>query len=115
MRHQVMLRLVLGTMLFGVCNANSVHAQNYVAYASQKNTATIYSKDADNSQKQELISVLKQLNKEKGVYFLFSDESFGARLVNPVAETNETVEQILDRVLKNTGLAYKKVASDIYV
>ncbi len=115
MRQLVISRLIFGTMLFGVCNANVVHAQNYVAYASQKTDATTYWKNDANNQKQELLSVLKQLNKEKGVYFLFSDESFGARLVNPLTETKESVEQILDRILKNTGLTYKKVSSDIYV
>src|SRR6516162_4076264 len=106
MRQRLISRLIFGTMLFGVCNANLVHAQSLFAYASQKTTATTYRKNDDNNQKQELLTVLKQLNKEKGVYFLFSDESFGTRLVNPVTETNANVEQILDRILKNTGLTY---------
>jgi TonB-linked SusC/RagA family outer membrane protein len=65
--------------------------------------------------RQTLFNVLKDLNRQKGVYFLFSDPSLGSMPVNAVANSNATIEKILDQVLKNTGLKYKKVSENAYV
>ncbi|MEO6583303.1 MAG: SusC/RagA family TonB-linked outer membrane protein, partial [Ferruginibacter sp.] len=65
--------------------------------------------------KDKLINVLKDLNKIKGVYFMFSNQSLGNKVVNIVYDMNEDVEVILDKVLKNTGLAYKKINSSTFV
>jgi hypothetical protein len=107
-------RLIFCALALGICSTTSAVAQNVFAYASQKTPAYNSGTDAGN-QKQELINVLKELNKQKGVYFLFSDQSFGSTLVNPVSLSKLTVEQILNDVLKNTGLTYKKISADTYV
>jgi len=65
--------------------------------------------------KQTLLSVLKELNKTKGVYFLFSEESIGSKLVIPVKNSDQDIEKILDNLLENTGLSYKKVNTNTYV
>jgi TonB-linked SusC/RagA family outer membrane protein len=67
------------------------------------------------AEKQTLFNVLKDLNKQKGVYFLFSDPSLGNKPVNPVSNANTEIEKILDQVLKNTGLKYKKVSNNTFV
>jgi TonB-linked SusC/RagA family outer membrane protein len=63
-----------------------------------------------------LIDVLIELNKTKGVYFLFSQPSLGKTPVNiPVLNSNIPVEKILTQVLKSTGLYFKKVDDRTFV
>jgi iron complex outermembrane receptor protein len=65
--------------------------------------------------RQPLFSILKQLNQSKGIFFLFSEKSFGDILVKPVANKNLPVEQILEDLLQFTGLNYKKVNDKTFV
>jgi iron complex outermembrane recepter protein len=65
--------------------------------------------------RQSLFAVLKQLNQSKGIFFLLSEKSFGDILVKPVANMNQPVEQILEDLLKFTGLNYKKVNDKTFV
>src|ERR1700744_2282088 len=63
-----------------------------------------------------LIEVLIELNKTRGVYFLFSQQSLGKTPVNsPAAAVTLPVEKILVMVLKNTGLYFKKVDDRTFV
>ena len=63
-----------------------------------------------------LLDVLIDLNKSKGVYFLFSQQPLGKVLVHPpVLSPNMPVEKILNQVLKNSGLYYKKVDDRTFV
>ncbi|MBS1564752.1 MAG: SusC/RagA family TonB-linked outer membrane protein, partial [Bacteroidetes bacterium] len=73
------------------------------------------SSEDTNIEKQKLISVLKELNRTKGIYFLFSEQSLGARMVNVVADTTATTEKLLEAILKDTGLKYKKVNDKTFV
>jgi TonB-linked SusC/RagA family outer membrane protein len=104
-----------------VC-ALDISAQNGYTLAANKNPVkqgtgytTGVAADANASQSQTLISVLKDLNKKKGVYFLFSEESLGNKLVNPVKNPQAGIEKILDDVLVNTGLKYKKISDNTFV
>jgi iron complex outermembrane receptor protein len=65
--------------------------------------------------RQPLFSILKQLNQSRGIFFLFSDKSFGEILVRPVGNNNRPVEQILEELLLSTGLKYKKVNDRTFV
>lgn len=65
--------------------------------------------------RQPLLSILKQLNQLKGIFFLFSDKSFGEVLVSPVLNYNRPVEQILDELLQPTNLGYKKINDKTFV
>lgn len=65
--------------------------------------------------RQSLFSILKQLNQSKGIYFLFSEKSFGEILVRPVVNKNQPVEQILEELLQFTGLTFKKVNDRTFV
>ncbi len=57
-----------------------------------------------------------ELNKAKGVYFLFSQQPLGKVLVNPpVLPSDLPVEKILSQVLRNTGLVFKKVDERTFV
>jgi len=69
----------------------------------------------EQSEKQALLAVLKELNKEKGVYFLYSEENIGQKMVNPVRDVRADIEKILNDILQNTGLKYKKVSSNTFV
>ena len=99
------------------------NAQGQTGYATnsgkKKGISGMFSQDEQPNQpantKNTLYNVLKDLNKQKGVYFLFSDASLGSRPVNPVANSNADIEKILDQVLKNTGLKYKKVSENAFV
>jgi TonB-linked SusC/RagA family outer membrane protein len=91
-----------------------------LAFAERKNTAgkknySLSSADDKEFQKSSLYKVLKQLNEQKGVYFLFSDPSLSEKKVNAVNNTSDDIEKILQDVLKNTGLKYKKVSSNTFV
>ena len=63
-----------------------------------------------------LIDVLVELNKVRGVYFLFSRQPLGKRTVNnPALTTGLSTEKLLTQILKNTGLYYKKVDDRTFV
>ena len=64
-----------------------------------------------------LIDVLIELNKVRGVYFLFSRQPLGQRLVMPppAAASGLSTEKLLTQLLRNTGLYYKKVADRTFV
>ncbi|HMI63824.1 MAG TPA: STN domain-containing protein, partial [Puia sp.] len=63
-----------------------------------------------------LIDVLVELNKVRGVYFLFSRQPLGKRTVNPpLLTTGLSTEKVLSQILKNTGLYYKKVDDRTFV
>src|SRR6185437_1856312 len=65
---------------------------------------------------QPLIEVLTQLNKTRGIYFLFSRGSLATTPVNvPISSPGASIEKILNQVLKNTGLRYKKVDDRTFV
>jgi TonB-linked SusC/RagA family outer membrane protein len=65
---------------------------------------------------QPLIEVLTALNKSRGIYFLFSRGSIATIPVNPpVLSPGASIEKILNQVLKNTGLRYKKVDDRTFV
>ena len=73
------------------------------------------SRSEDSNDKQTLITVLKELNRTKGVFFLFSDQDLGGKMVNPARNMQSDVERILDDVLKNTGLKYRKISENTFV
>lgn len=95
------------------------NAQSGYAYGAKKKGILGLFGQNDNqnqpSEKHTLFNVLKDLNKQKGVYFLFSDPSLGDKPVNAVLNMQAAVDKILDQVLKNTGLKYKKVSDNTFV
>src|SRR5580765_2902365 len=97
--------------------SGAVYAQNDYAYAGNRHKSFIHQTGdlPKNEQKQKLLTVLKQLNETKGVYFLFSEQSLGSKMVNPVETSEENVEKILTQVLKNTGLKFKKINEKTFV
>jgi TonB-linked SusC/RagA family outer membrane protein len=63
-----------------------------------------------------LIEVLVELNKVRGVYFLFSRQPLGQKLVTPPAPSPAlSTEKLLTQLLRNTGLYYKKVDDRTFV
>jgi TonB-linked SusC/RagA family outer membrane protein len=69
-----------------------------------------------NFRKQPLLDVLIELNRTRGVYFLFSQQPSGRILVNPPSpESGLPIERILDQVLRNTGLRFKKINEKTFV
>ncbi|MEP7257903.1 MAG: SusC/RagA family TonB-linked outer membrane protein [Flavitalea sp.] len=73
-----------------------------------------YSKDA-NTEKQKLFNVLKELNQVKGTFFLFSDKADGDILVSPISDYSRPVEEILEQLLRNTDLQFKKIGQKTFV
>jgi TonB-linked SusC/RagA family outer membrane protein len=98
---------------------SATDAQNSYSYV-RSNTET-YKKSHGltiqdtNVEKAKLFTVLKELNKQKGVYFLFSEQSLANQMVNPLGDTKEATDKILDDVLSNTGIKYKKLNDKTYV
>jgi len=92
----------------GISTAQSESVnQNIFRYAVNNQVIT-------KNQKQNLFSVLKDLNKTRGIYFLFSDSSIANKQV-AVPDMNGFVDDILNEVLKNTGLKYKKISKNTFV
>ena len=100
---------------FLLVTASGAYAQNDYAYNTGLTSKTQISKQVPANEKNKLIDVLKDLNKVKGVYFMFSNPALGSWLVNPVTEINENTDLLLDKILKNTGLTYKKINSNTFV
>ncbi len=99
------------------------YAQGTYAYEGKRHKAFIpvdngddkQQKPGDHLQKQKLFAVLKELNETRGVYFLFSEQSLGNKLVNQVELSKDAVENILTQILKNTGLKFKKINEKTFV
>lgn len=91
------------------------YSQDQYAFTGNRTYKSKVSYTAGVPEKQTLLSVLKDLNKQKGVYFLYSDENIGKKLVSPVTDVKQHIEKILDIVLDETGLKYKKVNGNTYV
>lgn len=109
MQKNKILITVFATVL--VCFQNI--AQSNVSNDIRNNKQTkVYSETRIN--KQSLLLVLKELNKEKGIFFLFSDSSFAYKMVT-MPSLKGGIDDILNVVLKNTGLSYKKIANNTIV
>ena len=81
------------------CMSLSAFTQNGFVYAAV-HTPTKFQQKTDTekvpdkaSDKQTLSVVLKDLNKTKGVFFLYSDQSLGKTAVNPVSEKERSEER----------------------
>lgn len=99
---------------------NTVEAQNGVALSKKKSRqsqAKVPGVISQNKQeeKQKLFNILRQLNQTKGIYFVFSDKSFGDIMVEPVTDSQLPAEQILDALLKDTDLKYKKIGAQTFL
>lgn len=112
MRNMLHVKRVVVYSAIALLSAKGFAQQPQYAYASSK---SYNGYAAQPTQKQTLLSVLKELNKIKGVYFLYSQEGIGDKMVTPVSNPNDKVEKILDELLDGTGLTYKKVSSNTYV
>lgn len=113
MRNILRFQMLVVYLMAALLPTKSNSQQQY-AYSPNKiyNTRPDFSSNQD---KQTLLSVLKELNKTKGVYFLFSEESIGNKLVLPVKNQNDGIEKILSDLLQNTGLSYKRINANTYV
>jgi TonB-linked SusC/RagA family outer membrane protein len=106
---------LMGAQLFWF---GGVKSQSVYAYNGPHKTVSRTEKmslDESPEQKQKLFSVLKQLNESKGVYFLFSEQSLGEKMVNPMGGTTVSIEKMLNQILKNTGLTFKKINDKTFV
>ncbi|HEY0679443.1 MAG TPA: SusC/RagA family TonB-linked outer membrane protein [Chitinophagaceae bacterium] len=117
--HSLFIRRLTCISLAACLLVQSLHAQSgYAVNGKKKGIFGLFSQNDNQNQpsaKQTLFNVLKDLNRQKGVYFLFSDPSIGSRQVNAVDNSNAAIEKILEQVLKNTGIKYKKVSDNTFV
>ncbi len=120
MRKKYSLPHLFGCLLAAqMLTVSAAYAQNSYSYArnntvTHKNSSGSAVQDSG-SEKARLFTVLKELNKQKGVYFLFSEQSLANQLVKPLGDTKASTEKILDDVLLNTGIKYKKINERTYV
>lgn len=122
MRHSKPFYRLLGCLMSAqlLVSLDGSAQNNGIIYASnsQKNLPRYPQQQQppqESNEKKTLFNVLKELNKKKGTYFLFSEQSLGNRMVTPVKDVNTSVEKILDEILKNTGLKYTKVSDNTFV
>ncbi|MEP6711773.1 MAG: SusC/RagA family TonB-linked outer membrane protein [Ferruginibacter sp.] len=93
--------------------AQNIYAVNTKPVARYAVTGSVQADDK--AEKNKLINVLKELNRIKGVYFMFSNHTLSTVTVNPVTDMLLDVETILSQMFKNTGLAYKKINAKTFV
>jgi len=97
-------------------NIGKAYAQNdYVYYKAEANLHSAKAQTNPESSKSKLLDELQQLNKVKGVFFMFSNKAIGNQMVNRVNDMKPEIELILDRILENTGLSYKKINTNTFV
>jgi TonB-linked SusC/RagA family outer membrane protein len=106
--------LAVNLLVFPVVKAQNSYAYGKNGLVTAKPKSPRFQEDT-NIEKQSLISVLKELNRTKGIYFLFSEQSLGARMVNVVADTAVSAERLLEAILRDTGLKFKKVNEKTFV
>ncbi|MET0634638.1 MAG: SusC/RagA family TonB-linked outer membrane protein [Chitinophagaceae bacterium] len=109
--------LRLGIPVAMLLLAQSGYGQNSYSFASSKTAARNWVPATGQQEvtKQSLITVLKDLNRKKNVYFLFAEKNISERLVNTPKDLQLSVEKILGEVLENTGLKFRKVSDDTFV
>lgn len=106
-----------GQLLF----LTTAYSQDTYAYTKKgkgdKYHAAFKTADPDQKKlgKQSLLSVLKELNRKKGIYFMFAEPSLANTQVTELRSIKNDIERILDELLKGTNLLYKKVDDKTYV
>lgn len=80
-----------------------------------RNVTVAAENTAQEGKKETLLQVLTQLNKKKNVYFLFAEPSLGKTMVTPVEDDKKHIEKILQQLLRNTDLTYKKISDNTFV
>ncbi len=118
MRSLKIKRLLLFVISFFLFSGISkAYAQNNAITfnSDHRDKMTAYSVNDQKSEKAQLINELKKLNKEKGVYFMFSSETLNNKIVNKVGDMKQDLEKIMDKMLLNSGLVYKKINDKTYV
>ncbi len=113
-KHQQKISCCL--VLFLLYNTIAIFAQEGYSFAAKTTNGRLAAAtQLPTTNKQTLYVVLTELNRVKGVYFLFSQESMGNILVKANKDFESGTEKILDEVLKNTGLKHKKIAENTFV
>ncbi|HTI89819.1 MAG TPA: SusC/RagA family TonB-linked outer membrane protein [Puia sp.] len=108
-----MIICLLGLQLFCFVGARSQSAYAY----NGKSIRAVEQKDRieENEKKESLFNALKELNRTKGAYFLFSEQSLGTKMVNSPTGSETSIEKALDHMLKNSGLKFRKINEKTYV
>jgi len=107
--------LALNLLALPVVNAQNSYAYGKESRLADKRKGAGHSQEDTNIEKQTLFSVLKELNRTKGIYFLFSDQSMGNKMVNIIIDKSISTEKLLEAILKDTGLKFKKVNDKTFV
>ena len=107
--------------LFTLLPFNTIEAQNAFSLSKKKvksspfKLSSVATSQSILTEKQKLFNVLRQLNQTQGIYFLFTDKTFGDIMVEPVEDNKQPVEQILMALLKNTDLKFRKINANTFI
>ncbi|MEO6818779.1 MAG: SusC/RagA family TonB-linked outer membrane protein [Ginsengibacter sp.] len=103
-------------LIFFSMNNGNAYAQNSYSFNDVKpKTDRVISRTIERSSKGPLLGQLKELNKVKGVYFMFSNQELSQKTVNLIDDMTDNTEVILNKMLANSGLTYKKINNGIFV
>ena len=103
-------------LIFFSFDSGDAYAQNSYSFNDTKvNHAKVRSGTKDNGLQGSLLTQLKELNKEKGVYFMFSNQELSHKMVNLISDMKDNTENILTKMLENTGLTFKRINSGVFV
>ena len=112
------LLIALAVQMSLTMYATQAFSQGYYAQNTKmpgKPAKRSSSQPVEKNEKTQLLTVLKELNKTRDVYFMFSNPQLASKMVNTVTDMQQQVEVILEKILKNTGLTYKKVNAKTFV
>lgn len=118
MRNEKALRkllIVISIIITPVCSS---YAQRSPAKEKTIPAGSDSNQNENIKNKKRLFDILRDMNKSRGVYFLFSSAAFGERLVDVHPELNNqriSVEKLLNDLLDNTGLVYRKINDQTFV
>ncbi len=101
--------------LLAGCLGASMFVQQVTAQKTDSKKPQAITKEDDSQKKTKLITILKELNKQKGIFFLMADPKLGNTQVYYVNYANENVDRMLSKLLKNTGITYKQVDKKTFV
>lgn len=122
--HQPLSELTLFTVVLFVVQSTILQAQNSVFAYAKFNSGEVSKQRIlkpnfnATEETQTLQTALTKLNKMRGIYFLVTDQTIVTKPVNEIdlkKTGKENVQKILDNLLMNTGLEYKKINDNTFL
>ncbi len=104
-------RLTAGLLAFLLCTSPLPAQTGLPTVALLNETAQA----GDQAGKKSLHEALQEINRVRGVFFMYDEQLLNGKHVNELSDFSGSLDRVLHRLLRNTGLQYKKIKNDTYV